>query len=314
MLLFDVCEKLYFPLRLRITEATRYQYRIALADFGRFLERPATLDDLSDDAVTRWQVAQLSRGLAPATVRERAGRIATLWRWLAKRGKLSRWPSFETPAVPESSPEAFTEEQLRAIFHSARKERGRLDLVPCDLWWTSFLAFIWATAERKSAALSVRLDWLDLRGATCRIPAQARKGGRKPAIYHLWPELVPLLAEAVACDTRRVLLWPWPKCKEAFYTSLNRILSDAGIPLHRRRKIHALRVSHATWLRVLGGDATRALMHSDPATTQRHYIDTSKLPPEPQRLFVPWASYSETPTHPVGPTLASRSRGGLEFG
>jgi hypothetical protein len=47
--LLALCERLYFPLNIRIHEPTRYQYRIALRDFARFLGRQPTRADLDDD-------------------------------------------------------------------------------------------------------------------------------------------------------------------------------------------------------------------------------------------------------------------------
>jgi hypothetical protein len=38
----------------------------------------------------------------------------------------------------------------------------------------------------------------------------------------------------------------------------------------------------------LGGNATRALMHSSRETTEKHYIDKKMLPVEDRLLFVPW--------------------------
>jgi hypothetical protein len=65
-------------------------------------------------------------------------------------------------------------------------------------------------------------------------------------------------------------------------------LERAGLPNDSRHKTHCLRCSHATWLAVMGGNPSAALMHSDPATTQKHYIDSRLCPPVQPKLFVPW--------------------------
>jgi len=59
----------------------------------------------------------------------------------------------------------------------------------------------------------------------------------------------------------------------------------AKLPSGRHRKTQSMRVSHATWLTVVGGDATKSLMHSDPATTRDHYIDPKIAMPNQPRLF-----------------------------
>lgn len=287
--LLALCEALYFPLSIRIAEPTRYQYRHALRNFGNFLGRAATLADLKDDTVTMWMSKRLIDGLSPVTVREMAGRVSTLWTWLAKRQDLLRhFPTFVKPQVPETLPTALTEDELRRLFHSATKERGSIAGIEASVWWTSFFAFVWTTAERKSAALAVKIAWVDLDGGTCTIPPEVRKGKKKFGFYRLWPETLVLLRHCIECQPKRDLVWPIDFCHESYYTRYDRILRDAGLPVDRRHKTHSLRVSHATWLKVMGGDPTRKLGHSDQATTMRHYIDRRMLPDDEPRLFIPW--------------------------
>jgi integrase len=289
--LLAVCETLYFPLNIRIRcEDTRTQYRIALRHFGRFLGHDPTLADLQDDLITAWMTRRLDAGISPTTVREQAGRVQSLWTWLAKRRKVDAFPTFVKPDSPEGMPYALSIDQLGALFRSAAKERGSLGGVPADIWWTSFLGFVWCTAERKSAAMQLRYEWLNLSAPEAKavIPAGVRKGRKKAGCYDLWPELVPLLVAVSQAGPTRDLIWPFPLCQNSFYTRYDRILKDAGIPVSRRTKTHSLRVSHATWRTVFGGDATRQLMHSDPAVTLRHYIDRSKLPSDGVRMPIPW--------------------------
>lgn len=114
-------------------------------------------------------------------------------------------------------------------------------------------------------------------------------GGKKWAVYRLWPETLALIAKCLNSQPLREMMWPWEYCHESYYTSYNRILRDAGIPVTRRTKTHALRCSHATWLAVAGGDPTRQLGHSDPGTTSKFYLDPRQLPDNQPKLFVPWS-------------------------
>lgn len=286
--LHELCTTLYFPLSLRIGDATRKQYLIALRDFGRFLGRPATLADLRDDALTMWMSRRLADGLAPATVREMAGRIGTLWTWLAKRAIVNHWPTFAKPQVPQSMPTALSEDELRRLFRSAAKERGTICGIDAGLWWVSFLGFVWNSAERKSAALAVKVAWIDFGAGTCTIPPQVRKGGQKWAVYRLWPETLELLKRCLEAQPKREQMWPIDFCHESYYTRYNRILRDAGLPVDRRHKTHSLRCSHATHMEVAGGNPTKDLGHADPATTRRYYIDSRMMPDDNPRLFIPW--------------------------
>jgi hypothetical protein len=301
--LLQVCESTFFPLNIRLrSEETRYQYRLAFRDYGKFLGHEPTLADLRDDPITAWMSRNLDRGLAAITVRERAGRIQTLWSWLAKRGVVKRWPTFIKPECPDSLPSALDPQQLTALFCSAAKERGMIGSVPADLWWLSFLAFVWNTAERKSAALAVRPQWLtleDSRYAKASIPPEVRKGRKKHATYDLWPETVPILQAVLAVDPGRERVWPFPYSMQSYYTRYNRILKGAGIPVNRKTKTHALRVTHATYREVAGGDATRQLMHGDRATTVKSYIDPRMSPPDTIKMFVPWQLPPAGPPRPA---------------
>jgi hypothetical protein len=232
--LLSLCNSTFFPLNIRIrSEDTRYQYRIAFRSYGRFLGRVPTVADLQNDPITAWMTKRLDEGASPVTVREQAGRLQTLWTWLAKRGMLPTFPQFIKPDCPDSMPYALTPVQLRALFASASKERGYIGPVPADLWWLSFYAFIWNTSERKTATMLVRPEWLlldDPFKAKASIPPQVRKGRKKCANYDIWPETVPLLRACIAVDPDREHVWPFPFCKASFYTRYNRILRGAGSP------------------------------------------------------------------------------------
>src|SRR5574343_2057382 len=126
--LWQICTCDYFPLRPSIrAENTRRQYKIAIDSLGEFLTRAATVGDLTDDTLTRWLTWLLNRqpALSVNTVRERVGRVQTLWAWLARRGVVLRWPTVCKPPPVDPLPQALTEDQLRRLFVSAGKERGR---------------------------------------------------------------------------------------------------------------------------------------------------------------------------------------------
>lgn len=287
--LWNICCEQYFPRNLKLrSPKTRAQYRFAIDGYGRHLGRVPTLADLDDDLLLVWTASLLDRGLSAYTVREKVGRITAVWTWLAKRRIVERFPTLQKPDAPEPVPVAAREDELRRLFKSAAKERGTIAGVPADLWWTSLLAFLWSTGERRGAALALRREWVDLGAGVVSISASVRKGRRKAACYHLWPSVLKLLDQALAVESTRELVWPWPWHEVTFYNRFGRIAVDAGLPDDRKHKCHLLRVSHATWRTAQGGDASKALMHSDPATTRRHYLDPRLLPPDETRLFAPW--------------------------
>lgn len=287
--LWVLCETLYFPRKITLrSDKTKVQYKYAIEGFSKHLGHVATTADLDDDLLTMWMAVLLDSGLAVDTVREKAGRIISLWNWLARRGVVRTFPTLTKPPAPEPRPIAPREDDLRRLFRSASKERGFILGIPADIWWMSLFAFVFCTSERKGAALAVKPEWIDLDNAIVQIPAAVRKGRRKNACYHLWPEVVPLLREVLRPSPNRELVWPWPWHEGTFYNRLGRICLDAGWPDDHKHKIHSLRVAHATYRHIAGGDATRQLMHGESATTEKHYIDKSLLPPDGIMLFVPW--------------------------
>jgi integrase len=259
-----------------------------VGDFGRFLGHDPTLADLDDDIVTGWQKHLKGSKLSRFTVNERVGRVIRLWTFLAKRRLVERFPSIKRLRCPEIVPAAFTAEQLKALFDSAEEEGGRIAGVRASHGWQALLAFIWSTGERKGATLALRWDWIDRKAMLIVIPAQYRKGRQKAGVYHLWPEVAELI-DRIALP-KRELVFPWDRNAGMYWKDWNRLLVRAGLPADGKHKTKALRVSHASWLKALGGDPTAALMHGDSATTIKHYLDPRLLAKNERVLFVPWQS------------------------
>lgn len=286
--LWSICTDYFFPRRLELrSDKTRRAYRIAISNYGRHLGRAPTLADLDDDLVAVWVGAQLDVAGSVYSVRERLGRILALWRFLAARGQVPFWPTIKRPSAPDPLPVALTQEQLRSLFDAAMYEPGKIANIRAGWWWQAFLAFVWSTAERRAAALSLRWENCDLQAAVAVIPASERKGRKKAGVYRLWPEVV-LLIDRMKMPPREAV-FPWPYSDGRYYHNYGRILERAGLPNDRRHKTHCLRCSHATWLAAFGGNPTAALGHSDPATTMRHYLDPRLMPQEQPKLFVPWS-------------------------
>jgi integrase len=258
------------------------------------------LSDLNDDTVTIWLKSLLDSGENRVnTIRERVGRILTLWTWCAKRRIVDMFPTVQRPPEQESVPHAWDEEELGRLFKSAAEEKGFIRGILAADWWVAWLAFIFNTAERLSAALALRWEWIDLKRGVVTIPAEVRKGGVKVGIYHLWPETIPLL-EKIRPDNGTGLVFPQDS-PTMYHRYFGQILARAGLPSDRKCKTHCLRATHATIRTVLGGDAAKALLHSDPVTTRKHYIDPRHLPPDSVKMPVPWVDGQTQPKALPGP-------------
>lgn len=283
-----VADSLYFPRKLNTGPETRRQYRYAFDDWAKCLGHDPTLADLDDDKLTVWMRALMDRkpALSPWTINERVGRIKTLWTWLAKRRHVDTFPTVQKLHCPDPTPRAWTQEQLARLFAAADLEGGLIASVPARLWWRARLAFHWFSGERKGAVDALRWEWVDTARGVAVIPAAVRKGRRKPGVYHLPPALTASLDEIRYPE--RDLVFPWDRSPDTYWLRWNRILKHAGLPPGRKSKTQALRVSHATWINKQGDDATRSLMHGDPATTRRHYLDPT-FDDAQNPLFIPWS-------------------------
>lgn len=292
-----VCRSLYFPARFRIrSDLTRRQYLFAYRELETFLCRPPVIDDLSDDNFIGLVRFMESRKLAAKTINERVGRLKTLANWLWRKGMIQFGPTVERIPEPIRIPRAWSKPQLAALFRAARNMPGRVGPFLASAWWLAFLATAWWTAERTAALLALRWQWLD--GNVLYVPGEVRKGGRKDAAYRLPVECMALLA---SLSGQSPFIFPWPArqgqgarkaggnaCIQTFYRHYDLLLQSAGLPPGRYNKVQRVRRSHATWKEIMGGSATRSLMHDDPATAIRFYIDPG-LFDDDEPLFVPWS-------------------------
>lgn len=284
--LWSVCTDYYFKIRLSIrSEDTRNQYRYAINNFSTALGRTATIADLNDDNLAILCHWLTNKGLAPITVNERVGRVKTLWTWLARRGVVKTFPTLGRIPQPETTPRAWTVDELRRLFDACAAERGTICGVRAGLWWVALHSWLWCTSERFGATMRLKWEHLDLDGQIAIVPAGIRKGHTKPAVYNLWPEACSALR--LIREPVRDLVFPWHLTECSYYLHYSRILRRAGLPDGRHNKTHAMRVSHATWREATGGNASQALGHADPATTRKHYLDPRIVKPDAPPLFWP---------------------------
>lgn len=258
----------YFASNPRIrSELTRDQYRFAYRDFAAFLGREPTDDDLADDCLGRFSHWLSSRGLAPKTVNERVGRLCSLWTWLTRTGRRTRFPLVARVPEPRRVPMAWTEDQLRQLVASLERVRGWVGEIPARDWWRSLHLVAWSTGERISALLACR--WDHLVGEWLTIPAELRKGQSRDMAYRLSDEA---LASLALIRGKREQIWPWPLNRTYLWTRYKEIRRAAGLPTDRRSSFHRIRKSVATHVAAAGGNPTLVLGHVDSRITQA-YLD-----------------------------------------
>lgn len=259
----------YFTLKADINDdRTRYNYRLALKNFGQAIGRPATIEDLQNDNLVRMTRLLLNKKLAATTVNERCGRVAALWEFLARRGRTTVWPIRNKVPEPLRTPVCWLKPELQRLFDAVDSLQGDVGPIPRAKWWRALLLVNWDTGERIRALLD--LQWSHLANGWLHIPAEIRKGKRKDELHQLAPDTLSALSEIR--DPARELIFPWPLHKQYIFNRYEQILKRAGLPHDRKSKFHRIRRSVASHFTAAGGDATILLGHKSRETTAA-YLD-----------------------------------------
>ena len=160
-------------------------------------------------------------------------------------------------------------------------------------FFPAILAVVWNSAERIRAVSLVDRADVDLRGRTITFRHRKQRG----------PTLRRVLSRST-CRACAKLLAITPHDRpfghvnlSTVYYHFDRLLTAAGIAKERRNKFHALRRSHASYLKLAGGDAVRSLGHDSEATTQEFYYDPRIVDAKER------GEPAVQPPVPVGPTI-----------
>lgn len=268
-------DRVYRPRKLIRSPQTVTLYRQVFRRFGELLGREPTLSDLNDDALSRFILWRLDNGLAQHTVDKERDKLLALANFAARKRHIAEFP--DVPQVQPASilPQCWRREHLLALFDACRRARGRIGpALACD-WWVAFNHVALFTGERTGAILALCWEWLD--GSTLRVPAEVRKGGRKPMLYRLPCHVVAALNRLRQPNQTAGPIFdpPWSRGHKsgAFYVRYTTLLRKAGLPTGRRFKPQCLRRTFASFLEAAGGDATKALAHSDRRVTLESYLD-----------------------------------------
>jgi len=276
-------DTVYVPLKLRgrSPESVRL-LRHAINQFGKYLGRNATLDDFDDLTVSQFLTARAGRLSPNSVARERSGLLA-LWNLAQARGLVRLRPLVAPELIPDKTPRAFTSDELARLWISCGQVRRYVGPVKASVWFQALLGVLFYSGERITAILRVGRDrwhrpWLS-------VPAEARKGSRKPATYQL-PDHVADLVDQVANHDQPQLFY-WPASHNALRERWKTITRRAGLGDGTDVQFHALRRSFASHLSAAGGDAREALQHSSEKVTRR-YLDpriTQAGQPAPWQLL-----------------------------
>jgi integrase len=283
--LLEVFEQRYLPIRLLgCSDHCKAQYRWNIAHYGDYLGRSATLADLRDTRISAFLESLLTKGKAIATVNTVRKQLVSLWRFCAERRLTKRFPQVRRMVEPDRVPEAFTVEQLGTLIYACSQEKGEYAGIPASKWLLGIHYVWWDTAERRGATLQIRRADVDLGRATILVRAEHRKGKKRDRLYRVESDTVERLRDIWLPE--RELLFPYPFHFTTFYNRYKRMLKFYGLPTGRRWGPHAIRRSHASYLKKMGGDPQASLDHANPATTLL-YLDPSIVDAAPPSSLLP---------------------------
>ena len=273
-----VFEKSYLPAKQTIASPkTVAKYLAAFNSFGRFLGRIATLDDLADQNVGGFMRQCQANGNAARSINGYRSKLIAFWTWCAKRRLVYDFPTIEKMPEPAILPTARSLDELKKLMAGCDRMPGTIAGIPASRWWRLLHLVDWDTmGERTGALLELRWEWLDWETGHLSIPAQYRKGGRKPNLCKLKASTMRELRDFRLPE--RELIFPWELSNTAFYKHYKRLLRLAGLPYVKYKSaIQMHRRTFATHLEMIGGNATEALRHSERSITTDSYIDPKLL-------------------------------------
>jgi site-specific recombinase XerD len=256
---------------------TKRLYAVTINNFDRFLNRPATLADLNDDAVTMLMSWLLENERSPRTANKHRDQVLAIWRYACRKRHIEAdWPDVEPAAEFKRIPEAWTMEQFQALLKAAHETPGMIGEILARLYWPALLFTLYDTGARISALMQTEWHSVDLDRRTLLLRAETQKQ-RADQVLTLHGQSVDAL-RAIQKPERR-LVFPWPHNPSYLWMHYKKLVERAGLAYSRMASFHKIRKTSATLLTAAVGShaATKLLGHADAKTTAK-YLDPRLLP------------------------------------
>lgn len=278
----DYFLRVYWPRKIGCQPRTKKLYLLTIVVFDRWLRRPSVAAELGRPPDMPAQVGDLNDATLCAFLQSRVEEVSGfsaakdrsnllgIANYAAKKRHL---PEFvDVPPVPITwpTPHAMRPDDFGKLLDAAASLTGEIGGVPAAHWWRAILLVFLITGERTEATLALRWEWLRDDG-WLTVPAAARKGRRKSMSYWLPPSVVADVQRLRGNKSEMIFDRSW--CVGTFYHRYEALLRIAGLPTGRRWKPQCLRRTFASYVKLLGGNATDALAHDSPSTTKKHYLD-----------------------------------------
>lgn len=292
----------YAPLR-GIGQRSLVMFGHTVDRVEEFLGRPATVEDLNDLEVARflrWRAVTPRRGrmVSAATVAKDRAHLASMADLAARKKLLPEFLTIAKVRVPTRPPRGYTLEEVSAMIRAGKRRKGMVGDTPAAWLWMTLPWAAWLTGERIGALLRVRWEEVDLDAQVITFLGETRKDHVTTIQRSIDGELARVMLPQRKADT--ALVWPWleHRTERAIYASLRLLCETAGVT---PRGFHAIRKASASYISAAGGDASQHLGHTNPKTTQRHYLDPRIVGHKSAVPLLPPLDLTPPPARPAKP-------------
>lgn len=282
-LVWDYVRDIYLPMRLMSNVRSVAQIRISVRSLEKFLNRPAMLDELSNELICRWLAWRLPKCSKETAKRDRSTLLA-IWRDAMGRKKCRRVP-IEVPTirlskkVPRAVPVPDIEKLLTAAAAYRPKRRQKMPACGCwAKWWVGLLLGIYDCAGRINAMLNVRVGDVDLVGLTITLQCDPSKTDLEQ-VLPITQQTADAIAKVIGGRSATELVFDFPCRRRAIWLKLKALAASAGVTLVRGQAFHSIRKTNATLTTALISveAAARTLGHGSTAMTWQRYVDPRLL-------------------------------------
>lgn len=272
MTLQQFFDDVYRPLRLRgRSQNTSRLYGCTIRSLGRFLGRVPQLQDVADEMTLARFLEHRQATKSPYSAEKERSQLMSMARLANERRLIPALPACQPCILPDRPAEAWTEQELRALFAAAESTAGTVGRVPAGEWWASLVQCCYETTERIGAMLDVTRE--NFRRPFLHVPGELRKGGRRARVYELSESLCDRLERIGTVNRERLFAWPHPRTY-LWDRLRDDVMRRAGLQ-RKRFAFQQVRRSAISHMARAAGDAAALAFagHAQPATTRRWYLD-----------------------------------------
>lgn len=275
-------DEVYRPLRLRGRSAnTSRLYGCTIRAFSKYLGKSANLADIADELTLARFLEHRQATRSPYSAEKERSQLVAMARLAADRRLIPSMPNCPPCVLPDRIPTAWSEDELRRLYHAASCMAGHVGIVPAGEWWPLLIDVAFQTGERIGAIMLVPVREYR-RPHVCFDPT-TRKGGRRGRVSQLSDDVCDRLDAMIKLRNAgpRDPLFLWDRTPTYLWDRLREILRRAGLS-GKRLGFQQVRRSAISHLSAAGADPVAFAGHAQAATTRRWYLDPRYAPGGPR--------------------------------